>query len=280
MPADEQTEQLSTALRRLRLQVGRSVRDVSTALEWSTSKVSRIETSSSRVSDDDLGRLLDYYDASDEVRRHLVALSQQPGRSVRRSASPVPDAYERYIRLESRAERISLYGAVVIPGLLQTPEYAAVVIKAIVAADEQFVQTRMEARMVRQVILGRQPPLKLSVVLDEAALRRPIGGPDVMRRQMIRLQELNDRPEIVIRMLPFKVGAHAALTGPFAILDFPTGVGAPSQVFCDGLTGGILRSKADEVAQYRNGFAALEKLALSKEDSTARFLGWPTTPTN
>jgi transcriptional regulator with XRE-family HTH domain len=258
-------------LRRLRVQVGRSVREVSSALGWSTSKVSRIETSASQVRPDDLARLLDYYDAADEVRRQLVALAQKPLGRSRRSTVAVPDPYERYIKLESQAERISLYGAVVIPGLLQTPEYAAVVIKAIVVADDQFVQTRMEARMIRQAILGRQPPLQLSVVIDEAALRRPIGGHDVMRRQMIRLQELNDRPEIIIRVLPFDVGAHAALTGPFAILDFPKSAGIPSQVFCDGLTGGVLRTKTDEVDQYRTGFLALEELAQSKTDSTKTF---------
>ena len=125
--------------------------------------------------------------------------------------------------------------------------------------------------MVRQAILVRQPPIQLTVVLDEAALRRPVGGVDIMRRQMIRLQELNDREEVDIRVLPLAVGAHPALTGPFAILDFPAEASLSPVVFCDGLTGGVLRSRPDEVAMYRICFSALGELAVDQAQFGADF---------
>jgi transcriptional regulator with XRE-family HTH domain len=266
------------ALRRLREQAGRTVRDVSDALGWSSSKLSRLETEHSSVKPDDLERLLDLYDAPDSVRMDLAAAVRQPSPRQRRTADALPDVYDKYARLESDAQRIALYGAIVIPGLLQTAEYANAVIQAIQGANEQFIRARMEARIVRQVILGRQPPVQLTVVLDEAALRRPIGGDDVMRRQMIRLQELNDHHEISIRVLPFKIGAHPALTGPFAVLDFADDARIPPVVFCDGLTGGVLRSRADEIQMYRDCFAALEELALESAASAAVFAAFD--PTN
>jgi transcriptional regulator with XRE-family HTH domain len=278
MPSVDRTLAPATTgatLRRLRKQAGRTVREVSEALGWSSSKLSRLETEHSFVKPEDLERLLDVYGVPDTVRRDLAATIRQSSPRQRRAADALPDTYERYNRLESRARRISMYGSILIPGLLQTAEYANAVITA--GSDEQLVKARMEARMLRQMILGQRPPTQLSVVLDEAALRRPIGGPDVMRRQMIRLQELNDHDEISIRVLPFGIGAHPALTGHFAILDFPDGAGIPPAVFCDGLTGGVLRSKVDEVHAYRDCFAALEELALDSATSAAIFAAFDPT---
>ena len=113
------------------------------------------------------------------------------------------------------------------------------------------------------------------MILDEAVLQRPIGGADVMRRQMIRLQEMNDRPETTIRILPFSVGAHPALTGQFAILFFPERSSIPPQVFCDGLTGGVLRGSSEDVERYKACFQALENLALGVKESAKIFAEFP-----
>src|SRR2546421_262229 len=156
MPSVEQTLPTGAALRRLRVETGRSVKEVSEALGWSSSKLSRIETSLSRVKPEDL-----------------------------------------------------------------------------------LARTRMQRRMLRQAVLGRIPPPRIDVVLDETVLRRPIGDPAIMRRQMIRLQELSDRPEISVRIIPLRAGAHPALTGPFAILDFPEALRIPSHVWLDDLAGGV-----------------------------------------
>src|SRR5207237_2395870 len=126
MPSVEQTLPTGAALRRLRVETGRSVKEVSEALGWSSSKLSRIETSLSRVKPQDLALLLDFYQAPEDVRSHIGALPQHPTPRSHRSADALPDVYERYTRLEERATRISMYAPVLVPGLLQTPEYAAV----------------------------------------------------------------------------------------------------------------------------------------------------------
>lgn len=261
-------EDPGATLRVLRERSGHSVREVSDALGWSSSKLSRIETSSSRVKLADLERLLDYYGAPDAVRADIGAVAQSLPRRGRGVSEALPSAYDKYTRLEAKASHIALFGLLAVPGLLQTPEYAANILQATPVPEERFLQERLEIRMVRQVILGRLPPLRLDVILDEAALTRPVGGPDVLRRQMIRLKELSDRPETTIRILPFSAGTHPAMSGPFAILDFPGEHGSVPQVFCDGLTGGVLHHRTEVVERYRSCFLALERLALDVAEST------------
>lgn len=208
-----------------------------------------------------------YYRADSEIRAAVGQLiGSQAGRFTGQSVA-LPEAYEQYKELEAAASQISMYAAVVVPGLLQTPEYAAAVINGGTLADEQAVRTRLDARSVRQ---GRVfgGPATVDVVIDEAVLLRPIGDAGLMRRQWQRLHELAGRPHTSIRVLPFAAGPHPALTGPFAILDFDDGKTDPN-VFCDGLTGGVLRSRAEDVRQYRACFAKLQRLALDDDGSTA-----------
>lgn len=258
---------LGAEVRRLRERTGRKIREVADELGWSQSKLSRLETASSGVKDQDLVRLLGLYGVADDERTRIRSLAQE--QRHRRSTSALPDAYETYVRLEETATAISIYGAIVVPGLLQTPEYAAAVFKATPTPEDHFIKERMTTRMVRQAVLGLQPPPRLQVVIDEAVLRRPIGGDDVMRRQMLRLRELSERPDMTIQILPFAVGAHPALTGQFAILDFASD--GPPHVFCDGLTGGVLRGKAEDVQRYRACFSKLTTLALNVEESVQMF---------
>jgi len=220
---------------------------------------------------EDLTRLLDYYQAPADVRSDIGALAQQPVRRSRGPSDAVPDAYEKYALLEEQASGISIYATAVVPGLLQTPEYAAAVIAATPIPEGHLAKARMRTRMARQAVLGRLPPPHIKVIIDEAVLRRPIGGDAVMRRQMSRLQELGDLPEAVIRILPVAIGAHPALSGPFAILDFPESLGIPACIWQDDLAGGVLRDRSDEVERYRASFTVLEDLALSAPDSAEVF---------
>src|SRR2546423_7073893 len=271
MPSVDQALGTGAALRRLREAQGRTVREVSEAVGWSSSKLSRIETSLSRVKREDLTRLLDYYEAPADVRSDIGALEQAPVRRPRRPPDAVPDALEKYARLEEQASDISIYATAVVPGLLQTQEYAAAVIAATPTREDHLAKTRMQTRMARQAVLGRRPPPRLNVILDEATLQRPIGGEAVMRRQMLRLQELSDRPETVIRILPVAIGAHPALGGSFTILDFPESPDVPSCVWLDDLAGGVLRHKQDEIERYRASLNVLEGLALSARESAEVF---------
>jgi transcriptional regulator with XRE-family HTH domain len=264
---------VGAALRRLRDKAGLTTRDASAALGWSSSKLSRIETSLTRVKRADLGRLLDLYGAAPEARAEIEELLDQALRPARGGSNALPDVYERYAELEARASKISMYAAAVVPGLLQIPEYAAAVIRATPEPEDHLAQERLNARLQRQTVFAR--PVTLDVVIDEAVLRRVIGDDDVMRRQMSRLQEFGSRPDTTIRVLPFEVGAHPALTGQFVILDFSDGGRTPPRVFCDGLTGGSLRGRADDVHRYRACFAALHKLALSVKRSAEFFASVP-----
>jgi transcriptional regulator with XRE-family HTH domain len=259
------------ALRELRERAGHSIRGVARQLGWQPSKISRIERSASGAKPADLGKLLDFYQAPSETRSAIGALAEQATRRPRESSAAIPDAYEAYTRFEAQAAEISIYAAIVIPGLFQVPEYANAIIAATPTPENQFVSERMETRMKRQALLARTPPLRLNVVVDEMVLRRPIGGSKVMRWQKLRLHELSQRPEITIRVLPLSVGAHPALDGHFAILDFANDAAIPSQVFCGGLTGGVLRDSRGDVERYRACFAALEQLAPDVEQSATFF---------
>lgn len=153
------------------------------------------------------------------------------------------------------------------PGLLQTAEYARAVIRTDgVFEDDGVIDQRVAVRMARQAVLTRDPPPKLWAVLDEAVLRRPIGGGDVHRRQLLRLVDIADLPMVTLQVLPFASGAHRALAGSFVILEFANPDEHPL-VHCEGMTGGVFRSRANELRSYWVSFEALRSAALSPKDS-------------
>lgn len=259
---------LGGELRHLREQTGQTVVDVAAKLGWSESKLSRIETAATGVSDPDLDRLLDLYRLNKADRSRLSELALQVRRSTKRAVynEAVPDVLETFIGLEADASTISMYGAIVVPGLLQTPEYAGAIMQATPTPEDDLTRERMTTRMARQAIFARQPPPRLRVVIDEAVLLRPVGGREIMRRQMLRLTERSEWPKASIQILPLKIGVHPALTGQFTVLEFSSET-VPSHVFCDGLTGGVLRSATDDVQRYQDCFEVLTRLALSEEES-------------
>jgi hypothetical protein len=179
------------------------------------------------------------------------------GRLRRRSARP----------FESEAKAIYTYSALLLHGLLQTNEYASAIIRTVSVGERpDVIEQRVAVRMARQVVLTRQPPVELVVVIDEAALRRPVGGVDVMRRQLQRLVEVSEQPAITLQVLPFSVGAHRGVDGSFAILEFPTGLDDPL-AYSDGMTGGVFRSKSDDVRRYWASLESLRAIALGPKDS-------------
>jgi hypothetical protein len=115
-------------------------------------------------------------------------------------------------------------------------------------------------------VLVREPPPQLSVVIDEAVLRRQVGGPDVMRRQLLRLMEASERPNIAIQVLPFSVGAHPGVAGSFEILAFNVSAVSPL-VYCEDLTGGVIRDSPTDLRRYQEAFAALQDAALGPDET-------------
>jgi hypothetical protein len=167
-----------------------------------------------------------------------------------RSYSEVlPDWVEPYLDLESSAEFIRNFEVQSIPGLLQTENYAKAQIRLGAAPGADDVARRARARMTRQDILRRDNPPRLWAVIDEGALRRPIGGPDVMREQVRHLIDMAAHPAVTLQVLPFDVGGHAALGGPFIILRLP-GADARDVVYLEQLSGAAYLDEAALVDGY------------------------------
>ena len=252
--------ELGDELRRLRGE--RRGAEVAGELGWSESKLSRIETARTGISEADLERLLGVLGVPVGERSRLRELA---GRGRARVwwapyRSSVADRYDEFVALEAEAAAICEWEAQVIPGLLQTDEYAHAVIE--VGADVQDPDTlhrRTALRMARQSILTREPSPRLCVVLDESALHREVGGRAVLRRQLQRLYDASDRPGIELRILPFAAGAHAALGEAFVIFEFEH---RPPVVHSEDLVGGQLRTRPADVQVYRDAFADLRSRAL------------------
>jgi transcriptional regulator with XRE-family HTH domain len=266
-PTSTARRELGSELRRLR--GDRRGADVSSALGWSESKLSRIETAHTGITEADLDRLLTAYDVRVEDRDRLRDLARRS--RVRAWWTPyrssVPDPYDEYVALEADAIAICEWEALIVPGLLQTDEYARSVIEVGAdIGDTETISRRLALRMARQAVLTRDPPPSLQLIVDEAVLYREVGGKDVLSRQLLRLVEASHRPGLELLVLPFSAGAHAGQTESFMVLEFEEGTRSPV-VHSEGLTGGLFRVTADEVEVYQDALDDLRERALSAEDS-------------
>ncbi|GAB1645194.1 DUF5753 domain-containing protein [Krasilnikovia sp. MM14-A1259] len=268
-PTTTARRELGGELRRLR--GGRRGAAVAAALGWSESKLSRIETARTGIRDADLDRLLAAYEVTQGERIRLQELARRGRARVWWSAyrSAVPDPYDEYVALEAEAAAISEWESQVVPGLLQTDEYArAVIAVGADRTDPETVQRRVALRMARQAVLSRDVPPRLSAVLDEAVLHRRVGGRAVMRRQLHRLYDACGRPGIEVRVLPFAAGEHAALAGSFMVFEFGE-AGRAAVAHVEDATGGVFRERPAEVKLYRKFFADVRDRALDPEASRA-----------
>jgi transcriptional regulator with XRE-family HTH domain len=262
--------QLGAELRRLRERARRTVSEMARELRWSESKLSRIETAATGIRDADLGRLLAAYKIGDQERARIISLA---GMSRQRAwweayGDALLDPLETYIGFEAEASAIYAYDATILNGLLQTAEYASAIIRTLSIGERPDVASqRVAVRMARQAVLSRDPAPRLSVIVDEAVLRRPVGGADVMHRQLMRLQEVSQQPQITLQVLPFAVGAHRGVDGSFSILEFPNDADHPL-VYCDGMTGGVFRSKPDDLRRYWMSLESLRAAALPPPESS------------
>ncbi|MCZ9349681.1 helix-turn-helix domain-containing protein [Streptomyces mutabilis] len=264
---------LGAELRALRTSAGITSGEAARLVGWHQSKVSRIETGTSGAKPADVRLLLDAYGVDDaQLRELLVVLAgtDEPGgrnhwwhayRGV------LPPTYRDFISLESQASAMRTLETTVVPGLLQTPEYARAVTRAAVdGLPEERLDTLVEVRLARQDVLRAEPPLELSAVLDEAVLRREVGGPEVMARQLDRLVEAARLPHVRLRVLPFAAGAHIGVTGPFVIFSF-SNTSDLDVVVLDHLTSSLHLERKEDLEAYTEAFNALLVHALSPEDS-------------
>ncbi|GHH31086.1 helix-turn-helix domain-containing protein [Streptomyces rubradiris] len=264
---------LGAELRTLRTGAGLTSGEAARLVGWHQSKVSRIETGASGVKPADLRLLLDAYGVRDRHLRELLLIlagsEETSGRHRWWHAyrGVLPPTYRDFISLESQASAMRTLETTVVPGLLQTAEYARAVTRAAVKdLDEDRLDTLVEVRLARQDVLRSDPPLTLSAVLDEAVLRREVGGPGVMARQRRRLMEAARLPQVRLQVLPFTAGAHIGLTGPFVIFSFPS-TSDLDVVVLDQLTSSLYLERKEDLMAYSEAFNTLQFHALSPEDS-------------
>lgn len=249
-------------LRRLRSAAGYTQKDVAEAMDWSPSKVIRIEAGSVAISTTDLRALLAHYgvterDAIEELVDTAKGARKQTWGEFR---DVVDQATAVFYGYEASASIIRAFQPQLIPGLLQTEEYTRALLRDAYEKSAKDIERIVEARTQRQELLDREEPPKLFYILDEAALRRQVGGPAVMRRQLDRVEELGSRPRISVQVLPFSLGAHPGMLGPFQMLDFPGPEDDPV-LFLEAQGSQLTRDDPEEVGKYLDLFQGLEKRA-------------------
>jgi len=244
---------LGSQLRRLRETRGVSREEAGHRIRGSESKISRMELGRVGFKERDVADLLTLYGVEDEEARFammdLVEKANEPG-WWHRFSDLLPSWFQAYVGLEEAAARIRTYEVQFVPGLLQTKEYARAVITAGAAgigADE--IARRVDLRLERQRILDRPNGPVFWAVIDEAALRRPIGGADVMRAQLEHLIDLMRQPNITIQVMPFNFGGHSAEGGAFSVLRFHDG-DLPDVVYVEQLASALYLDKREEVDRY------------------------------
>ncbi|MBO1416998.1 helix-turn-helix transcriptional regulator [Streptomyces sp. FH025] len=249
--------QLGDELRGMRERAGLSTSVVAEALDCTKGKISRIENGRSPVRMPDLTAMLQLYGVDDPaVHERLSELARTANKRRRGSGwwseygHVLADTYRDFIALEAVASSVRTFQSQMIPALLQTPDYA----RALTAASLRWQQPEeveqfVAVRLMRQQRLTADPPLSLSVVLAEGALRQQVGGAAVMRDQLAHLANSASMPNVTIQVIPFSVGAHASMAGPYVILGFPSEA-AMDVVLLDNPSGSMWLEGASEVETY------------------------------
>jgi hypothetical protein len=254
---------LGAQLRRLREAAGISRDEAGYHIRASGSKISRLELGRVSFKERDVNDLLDFYGVTDAAEHDkLIQLTKEANATPwhQKFQDVMPDWFQVYVGLEEAAQLIRVYEVQFVPGLLQTEEYArAVVLQGEPGAERDDVERRVALRMGRQKILTRENPPRYWVVIDEAALRRPMGGRDVHVAQMEHLIDLVSEPNITLQVMPFRYGGHAADGGAFTIMRFPE-TDLPDIVYMEYLTGAHYIDKPEEVERYA---AVMERLSVA-----------------
>ncbi|MFF0370094.1 helix-turn-helix domain-containing protein [Micromonospora sp. NPDC005087] len=266
---------LGAQLRRLRESSGVTREGAGWEIRASESKISRMELGRVGFKERDVADLLTLYGVSDEQERDALLKLARDANSPgwwHRYGDVLPTWFQSYLGLEAAAALIRTYEVQFVPGLLQTREYArAVVLLGHSAAGPAELDRRVALRMQRQQLLHRERPPQLWAVVDEAALRRPIGGADVMRGQLTALIEATKSPNVRLQVIPFAAGGHAAAGGAFTILRFGDQE-LPDIVYIEQLTSAIYLDKRDDLDYYA---VAMERLCVEAEppERTPEILG-------
>ncbi|MEU3654433.1 helix-turn-helix transcriptional regulator [Streptomyces sp. NPDC032161] len=259
---------LGQELRRLRELKGMTAEEVAERLLVSQSKISRLENGRRSISQRDVRDLCGVYEVEDH---RIVESLMQMAKDSRQQGwwhafGDIP--YSVYIGLETDAESLRVYEPQVVPGLLQTRGYAEALISgALPEAPPNDIEKRVTVRARRQDrITTPEQPLRLWAVIDESALRRMVGGKQVMIEQLEQLVELSHLPHVTVQVLPFDMGAHPGINGQYAVLEFPDAADS-SVVYIEGVTSDLYLEKAHDVQRYSVMYEHLRAQSLNVEQS-------------
>lgn len=267
---------LRTELRAARLDNNLTQEQVATAMEWSMSKMNRIEKAKSGISANDIRVLLPYYGITDEKRtEELVTLARAARESPwwSRYKDVAPAKLLELIDYESAASAVSQFEPIFIPGILQTEEYARAVLQ--VFYDEKSAAERLTAmvdlRTRRRGLLTRENAPHFSFVLDESVVSRVVGSPAVMSQQFHHLANLAKLPNVTIQVVPFTAGLDPGMKGPFEVVQFAD---TPDEniVFLEGPRGDIVSDDPKETENYLEAFNRITAASLGPSDSVKRLL--------
>lgn len=261
---------LGSELRRLREEAGLTTDQVAGGLFCSPSKISRIETARVTATLRDVRDMLELYEVSDQQRADLLQLAHEARQKDAwwHSCRDVPDV-RTFMGFERATDSIRVYESLIIPGLLQVERYAHLITRSIFPSlNHEKVARHVELRLARQALLTRDDAPTLSVVLDEAAIQRLVGMPDVIRDQLRHLTGAVQMSNITFQVLPFAAGAHGGMIGPFMILGFPHSAD-PDVILLEFPTGDLYLDGADQVIRYTQLFEGLQAAALPSDESAA-----------
>jgi transcriptional regulator with XRE-family HTH domain len=263
--------QLMTELKRLRESAGLTQEDVAGQLDWHPTKIMRIETGRTAPHPNDVRVMLGLYGVADSgVLAGLLKLAKDARqRGWWYSYKDVLlSRFELFLGLESEADSIRDFELSMIPGLLQTDDYARELIRGLMAFDAAEIERRVELRMARQQILDREDAPHLWAILDEAAVHRVVGGKAIMKAQLLHLANSAEHGRTTIQVLPFSAGPHPGQTGPFIILGFAEPI-EPEVVYMETVGGNLYVDKSEEVRLFSTVFDQLRAVALSPSQSAA-----------
>lgn len=267
--ATARLKRLGSALRALRVASDLTVEQVGESLHWSGSKVSRIETAKQIVSPDDVRELVTRYGLGpDEIEKYVAIARKAKERDWWQKYDDVlPEWFEGYLGLEAEASKISTYESDLVPGLLQTEQYAAAVLGVFpLRTTPEEMERAVDLRRERQARLVEENPLILDAVISETVLRRPIGGPEVMRQQLAHLVSMVERPNITVRLLPFTAAEHPGINGAFSVLEFPD-PDSGRIVTVETMTSTLYVERTRDVGTYRLAFDQIRSAALTPDET-------------
>jgi transcriptional regulator with XRE-family HTH domain len=269
-----QRRRLRTELKKARQTSGLTQDQVAAEMDWSLSKIIRIESGSSAISANDLKALLQLYGVKDPGQvDSLVALArvarERSWWSAYRDVAPQP--LLQLIEYESAAQVIRQFETMFVPGILQTEDYARAVLDNYyeegLASDQLHALVELRIRRQDQIDAENHPSFHF--VLDEAVVRRLVVGPSVMRRQLRRLVEVAEQPNTTLELIPFSAGLHPGMKGPFEIIEFAE-PSVSDIVYLESPRGDIFSDVPEETSKYREAFDKLQKASLGSQGSLAR----------